>query len=55
MGRPTALGEIAHAVVERRSVIEEIRRAQRPILAIAGSEDHAYPVELQLPTAVVSS
>jgi pimeloyl-ACP methyl ester carboxylesterase len=41
---PNTIGEAAHAVVERRGVIDEIRRAQRPILAIAGGEDHAEDV-----------
>jgi 3-oxoadipate enol-lactonase len=43
---PNTIGEVADAVVERRGVIDEIKRAQRPILAIAGGEDHAYSVAL---------
>jgi 3-oxoadipate enol-lactonase len=43
---PNTIGDAAHAVVERRGVIDEIRRAQRPILAIAGGEDHAYSIAL---------
>jgi 3-oxoadipate enol-lactonase len=39
---PNDIIKVAQAAMERRSVIDEIRRAQRPILAIAGSEDHAF-------------
>ncbi|WP_372790967.1 alpha/beta fold hydrolase [Paraconexibacter sp.] len=35
----------AHAVVHRTSVLEELRDAQVPVLAIAGAEDHAYSVD----------
>ncbi len=43
---PSSIGEAAHAVVERRGVIDEMHRSRRPILAIAGGEDHAYSVAL---------
>ena len=43
---PDSIGEAAQAVMERKSVLDEIRRAQRPILAISGSEDHAFSTAL---------
>jgi 3-oxoadipate enol-lactonase len=45
-GLPNTIGDAAYAVVERRGVIDQIWHAQRPILAIAGGEDHAYSIAL---------
>lgn len=43
---PRTIGDAAHAVVERRGVIDELRDVVMPIVAIAGAEDHAYSVAL---------
>ncbi len=43
---PASIGDAADAVVERRAVLPELAGCKRPVLAIAGAEDHAYSEEL---------
>lgn len=43
---PPSIGDAAHAVVHRESVLDELSRARVPVLAVAGEEDHAYPPPL---------
>lgn len=38
-----AIGDSAHGVIHRSRMIEELAGCRVPVLAIAGSEDHAYP------------
>ncbi|MBQ0985987.1 alpha/beta fold hydrolase [Streptomyces sp. F63] len=45
-GLAPSIGDAAHAVVYRKSVLEELGRTEIPVLAIAGAEDHAYPAPL---------
>lgn len=40
------IADAAWQVVQREPVLEELASAQVPVLAIAGSEDHAYPLPL---------
>jgi 3-oxoadipate enol-lactonase len=39
---PGSIAEVAHEVVFRAPVLEELRGCRVPVLAIAGAEDHAY-------------
>lgn len=43
LGLPHSIGDAAHQVVHRGSVVEALRTVNVPVLAIAGTEDHAYP------------
>ena len=45
-GLPKTIGYAAEAVVERSSVVDELRDIVAPVLAIAAREDHAYAVDL---------
>lgn len=38
-----SIGDSAHGVIHRSRIVEELSGCQVPVLAIAGSEDHAYP------------
>jgi 3-oxoadipate enol-lactonase len=40
---PNSIGNSAHQVIHRRSIMDELASACVPVLAIAGDEDHAYP------------
>ncbi|TQF68580.1 alpha/beta fold hydrolase [Rhodococcus spelaei] len=40
---PPSIGDAAYGVIHRGRIIEELAGCQVPVLAIAGSEDHAYP------------
>ncbi|MGP4050283.1 alpha/beta fold hydrolase [Streptomyces sp. 2A115] len=37
------IGDSAYGVIHRSRIVEELAGCQVPVLAIAGSEDHAYP------------
>ncbi|MFH5211821.1 alpha/beta fold hydrolase [Antrihabitans sp. NCIMB 15449] len=40
---PNSIADSAHQVIHRRSIVDELASTKVPVLAIAGSEDHAYP------------
>lgn len=37
------IGDAAHGVIHRGRIVEELAGCRVPVLAVAGSEDHAYP------------
>jgi 3-oxoadipate enol-lactonase len=39
---PNSIAEAAHAVVFRKPMLDELHHCRVPVLAIAGTEDHAY-------------
>lgn len=40
---PARIGDSAHGVIHRTRVVEELAGCRVPVLAVAGTEDHAYP------------
>ena len=40
---PPSIGTAAHGVIHRGSIVDELAGCAVPVLAIAGTEDHAYP------------
>jgi 3-oxoadipate enol-lactonase len=46
LGLDRSIGDAAHAVVYRSPVREELATTSLPVLAITGTEDHAYEVPL---------
>ncbi len=42
-GLPASIGDAAHQVIHRRGIVDELAGTGIPVLAIAGSQDHAYP------------
>lgn len=46
LGLSSPIGDAAHGVVYRQSVLAELPDATVPLLGIAGAEDHAYEVPL---------
>ncbi|MGF6885927.1 3-oxoadipate enol-lactonase [Nocardia sp. GAS34] len=38
-----SIGDAAYGVIYRHGILEELHGCQIPVLAIAGTEDHAYP------------
>lgn len=46
LGLDLSVGDAAHQVIHRTSLVEELRGCTVPVLAIAGAEDHAYPPPL---------
>lgn len=43
MALGTDIADSAHEVIHRQRIVEELAGCTVPVLAIAGSEDHAYP------------
>ncbi len=41
-----SIGDAAHQVIHRNSVIEELEGVTVPVLAVAGEQDHAYTIKL---------
>jgi 3-oxoadipate enol-lactonase len=41
-----SIGDAAHQVIHRKSVLEELEDVKVPVLAIAGEQDHAYSIQL---------
>ncbi len=41
-----SIGDAAHQVIHRKSVLEELDGVKVPVLAVAGEQDHAYSIKL---------
>ncbi len=41
-----SIGDAAHQVIHRKSVLEELAGVKVPVLAVAGEQDHAYTIKL---------
>ncbi|WP_347548568.1 alpha/beta hydrolase [Pseudalkalibacillus hwajinpoensis] len=42
----TDIGDAAHQVIHRTSILEELSGVKMPVLAVAGEQDHAYTIQL---------
>lgn len=41
-----SIGDAAHQVIHRTSILEELEGVKLPVLAVAGEQDHAYSIKL---------